>query len=305
VIRSYSPAVTIAGATVVDPGPAKRARLKPGDLARLETLQSGSAMEKLAALAEEAGAAGIAGEGVAVRLGAGTDSIAEAASAAVVAAISVGAEAKLVRLRDGRLLAPASWRQALEDVMKGVAGYAEANKLRDGIPKGELKSLLARRLPAPVFDEALEILIRAGRLIPKGDRVTLPEAAPTLSPRQALAVGEMERRLAGKGFQVPEVAELVRGIAPAERPADLIRYLVDSGRAVKVTSELLYPAPLWEELESRLRAHFRKNSTLSMGAFKDLVQVSRKYAVPLLEHLDRTGLTRREGDDRVPGPRLV
>jgi selenocysteine-specific elongation factor len=304
VIRSYSPAVTIAGATVVDPAPPKRARLKPGDLSRLEALHSGSAVEKLAALAEEGGAAGIAGEGALVRLGA-SEAVTEAASAAVAAAIAVGAEAKLVRLRDGRLLTPASWGRALEDVVRGVAGYAEANKLRDGIPKGELKSLLAGRLPAPVFDEALEILIRAGRLIPKGDRVGLPQAGPTLSPRQAQAVGELERRLAGKGFQVPEVSELVRGIPPSERPADLIRYLVDSGRAVKVTSELLYPAPLWQELESRLRDHFRKNSTLSMGAFKDLVQVSRKYAVPLLEHLDRTGLTKRKGDDRVPGPGLV
>ncbi len=104
---------------------------------------------------------------------------------------------------------------------------------------------------------------------------------------------------------MPEVAELVRGIAPAERPGDLIRYMVDSGRAVRVTSELLYPATLWDELQARLRAHFEKNATLSMGAFKDLVQVSRKYAVPLLEHMDRMGLTRREGDNRVPGPRLM
>jgi selenocysteine-specific elongation factor len=305
VIRSYSPAVTIAGATVVDPTPAKRARLSQGDSARLEVLHSGSALEKLAALAEEAGSAGIAGEGAMARLGAAPESVAEAASAAVAAAITVPAEAKLVRLRDGRLLTPASWSRALQEILKGVTGYAEANKLRDGIPKGELKSLLSRRLPGTVFDEALEILIRAGRLALKGDRVTLPEATPALSSKQAQAVGELERRLAGKGFQVPEDAELVRGIPPGERPGELIRYLVDSGRAVKVTAELLYPATMWEELEKRLRAHFRKNSTLSMGAFKDLVQVSRKYAVPLLEHLDRTGLTRREGDDRVPGPKLM
>jgi len=305
VIRSYSPAVTIAGATVVDPAPAKRARLAEGDIARLEALHSGSSMEKLAALAEEAGSAGIAGESAMARLGTAPESIAEAASGAVDASISVPAEAKLVRLEDGRLLAPAAWRQALQDIVKGVTGYAEANKLRDGIPKGELKSLLQRRLPGAVFDEALDVLVRAGRLALKGDRVALPEAAPALSPQQARAVGELERRLAGKGFQVPEVAELVRGLAPAERPGDLIRYLVDSGRAVRVTSELLYPAALWDELQSRLRAHFEKNPTLSMGAFKDLVQVSRKYAVPLLEHTDRTGLTRREGDHRVPGPRLM
>jgi selenocysteine-specific elongation factor len=304
VIRSYSPATTIAGATVVDPTPVKRARLGPGDSARLETLRSGSAMEKLAALADEAGSAGIAGEGAAVRLGSIAEAITEAASAAVAAAISVDAEAKLVRLRDGRLLTPASWSLALERVLAAVTRYAEKNKLRDGVPKGELKSLLSRELPGGVFDEALEILLRGNRLALKGDRVTLPEAAPALSPKQAQAVGELERKLSGRGFQVPEVSELTRGIPPAERPAELIRYLVDSGRAVKVTSELLYPRELWDDLEARLRSHFQKNATLSMGTFKELVHVSRKYAVPMLEHLDRTGLTRREGDERVPGPRI-
>jgi len=303
VIRSYSPAVTIAGATVVDPAPAKRSRLKPGDGARLETLLSGSAMEKLAALAEEAGSAGIAGEGASVRLGSIAQSVTEAASAAVAAAISVHAEAKLVRLRDGRLLTPASWNRALEDVVQAVGRYAEANRLRDGIPKGELKSQLQRELPGPVFEEALEILTSGGRLSLRGDRVALPRAGPALSPKQEQLLGEIERRLAGKGFQVPDVSELTQGMV-AERAGDLIRYLVDSGRAVKVTSQLLYPRGLWDELENRLRAHFKESPSLSMGAFKELAQVSRKYAVPMLEHLDRTGLTRREGDDRVPGPKL-
>jgi selenocysteine-specific elongation factor len=103
---------------------------------------------------------------------------------------------------------------------------------------------------------------------------------------------------------VPEVSELTREIPQADRPAELIRYLVDSGRAVKITSELLYPKALWDDLETRLRTHFERNPKLTMGAFKDLAQVSRKYAVPMLEHLDRTGVTRREGDERLPGPRL-
>ena len=100
-IRSYSPATTIAGATVVDPSPPKRARLEAGEPERLETLHTGSASEKLAALAQEAGSTGIAGEGAAVRLGAMAEQITEAASAAVAAAIAVDAEAKLVRLKDG------------------------------------------------------------------------------------------------------------------------------------------------------------------------------------------------------------
>ncbi len=297
VIRSYSPANTIAGATVVDPTPGKRSRLSASDGARLETLRSGSAMEKLVVLAEEAGSDGIAGEDAQVRLGSVAESINEAASGAVAAA-------KLVRLRDGRLVTPAAWSVAQERVLAAVKGYAKANQLRDGIPKGELKSLVSRDLPAPVFDEALEVLLGAGRLALRADRITLPEAAPVLNPRQAQAVGELERKLSGSGFQVPEVSELTRGIPAADKPAELIRYLVDSGRAVKVTTELLYPKSLWDELMVRIRAHFDRNPTLSMGTFKGLVQVSRKYAVPILEHLDRTGVTRREGDERVPGPRM-
>ncbi|TMQ58345.1 MAG: selenocysteine-specific translation elongation factor [Candidatus Eisenbacteria bacterium] len=304
VIRSYSPASTIAGATVVDPAPSKRARLGSRDRARLETLWSGSVAEKLAALADEAGPAGIAGEGASVRLGTIAESITEAASSAVPAAISVDAGTKLVRLRDGRLLTPPAWSDSLDRVVRAVARYGEENRLRNGIPKGELKSLLGRDLPAPVFDEALELLLGGKRLVLNGDRVALPDAAPRFTPEQERALADLERKLSSRGFQVPEVSELERDIPAAARPGELIRYLADSGRAVKITSQLLYPRALWEDLEGRVRSHFRKSATLTMAAFKETIQVSRKYAVPILEHLDRTGLTRRRGDERVPGPRL-
>jgi len=304
VIRSYSPASTIAGATVVDPAPIKRARLGGEDRGRLETLWSGSVTEKLAALAEEAGSTGIAGEAAAVRLGAVAESIAEAASSAVAAAVSVDAGAKLVRLRDGRLLTPSAWRGSLDRIVRTVARYGEENKLRDGIPKGELKSLLSRDVPGPIFDEALELLLDGKGLVLKGDRVSLPNAAPRFTPEQERALAELERKLSSRGFQVPEVSEIARDIPAAARPTELIRYLADSGRAVKITSELFYPRALWEDLEGRVRSHFGKSPTLTMAAFKETIQVSRKYAVPILEHLDRTGLTRRQGDERVPGPRL-
>jgi len=304
VIRSYSPPATIAGATVVDPIPPKRARLAAADRGRLEALRSGTPAEKLAALAEEAGSMGLAGEGAAVRLGAIAESITEAASAAVAAAIAVDAEAKLVRLKDGRLLSPAAWRDALARIETAVRRYGEQNRLRDGVPKGELKSLLARDLPAGVFDEALAVLIDAKRLVARGDRVGLPEAGPTLRPDQVQALEQIERSMVSRGFQVPEVPELLRGIPPTVRPQELVRYLVDSGKAVKVTSELLYARGMWEDLEGRVREHFRTKPSLTMAGFKDMLQVSRKYAVPLLEHLDRTGVTKREGDERLPGPRL-
>ncbi|MBI4364055.1 MAG: selenocysteine-specific translation elongation factor [Candidatus Latescibacteria bacterium] len=319
VIRSYSPAATIGGATVVDPTPPKRARASESDLAGLEILRSGSALERIATLAVERGSAGLTAADAAARLNLSAGAVADATASAAAPSLAVGAAPGaapgaagpvpapgpgLTRLRDGRFLATSAWSLVIERIVREVKRYGEANRLRDGIGKGELKSLLKREMPATVFDEALEALLAESRLFLRGDRVSLPEAMPSLNPDQVRALAEIERRLSTQGFQVPEVSELLR-LAPASaRPQELIRYLVDSGRAVKVTSELLYPSPLWEEVERRVRGHFRDRPTLNMGEFKELLHVSRKFAVPILEHLDRSGLTRREGDLRLPGPRL-
>jgi len=294
VIRSYSPAFTAGGATVIDSDPVKRSRLDSEALARLAALETGGLGARLALLAREAGFAGLRPEAAALRLGVDPQ-----------AADALAGELESVRrMRDGRLLSLDAWAKALDRLIGEVRDYSGEHRLLHGIPKGELKSLLQRELPAPVFDEALEAVLERGQLSMKGDRVGLPQARPSFTADQAKALEMIEQRLRAAGFQAPDVPALFQGLPATVKPAELIRYLAEEGQIVKVTSEMLYPAERWAEIEARVRAHFTRNPTLSMAAFKDLLQVSRKYAVPILEQLDRTGLTRREGDVRVPGPRI-
>jgi selenocysteine-specific elongation factor len=295
VVRSYSPQVTIGGARVIDPFAPKRARRLAADERRLDALESGTAEAQIVALATDAKLAGLLEEDAALRLG---------LPAAEIRAARERAAGDLVRLRDGRLLSFGAWKEALARVEAEVRRYAETHPLREGVPKGELKSLLQDALGAPTFDAALEHLATSGGVLLRGDRVGLPEAVPALSPSQAADLERIERGLLAQGFAVPEASGLARGTADPAQGQELLRYLVDSGRAVKVTSELLYPRALWDEVEKRVRAHLGRHPALSMAEFKDLLQISRKYAVPVLEHLDRTGLTRRQGDIRVPGPRF-
>ncbi len=294
VLRAYSPSVTIAGARVIDASPPRRARLDEGSRKALEILESGSLADRVALLARQAGFEGTRADVAALRLG--TEPTAVEAAASRLPA--------LVRLNDRRWLDQAAWAALLARVVDAVRRYGEAHRLRHGIPKGELKSLLAREIEGPVFDEALERLLADRTLRSEQDRVGLPDSGPTFAPEQAQALERMERRLDAGGFQVPDLAELLRDVPASARPAELARYLVESGRAVRVTSDLYWTAARWAEVESRVREHFARKPALAMGEFKDLVQVSRKYAVPMLEHLDRLGITRREGDLRVPGPRL-
>jgi selenocysteine-specific elongation factor len=294
VIRAYSPAMTIAGAVVLDARAAKRARLDDATRRRLETFERGSLPERVAFLAEETGAAGLSVEDASLRMGLASDAVRAAAR-----------EAKGLRsLRDGRLLVESAWKAAVERIVAAVARYGETHRLREGIAKGELKSLLARDLDGALFDEALDSLLAAKRLAARGEKISLPDAAPVLSPEQGKVVAEMERRLAAGGAAVPEVSELLKGVAPALKPQELIRYLVESGKVVKVTADLLYPAAAWRELETKVRQHFSRNRELTLAGFKEIFPASRKFSIPVLEHLDRTGLTRRQGDARVAGPRL-
>jgi selenocysteine-specific elongation factor len=295
VLRAYSPQETMAGARVLDPAPPRRARLSAADGARLDALESGSPEEALSVLARAAGLAGLTLEESALRLSL-LDSEVEAARGRAGAALAI--------LRDGLMLSAEAWRDALGRVGGEVRRYMRARHLREGVPKGELKSLLKRTLKPAVFDAALERLLNEGVVRLRGDLVGLPDTGPSLTQAESEAVERIERELSSRGYEVPEVGAVLRGLPALTGGQDLIRYLLDSGRAVKVTSELIYPKGLWDEMERRIREHLARHPTLSMAEFKEMLRVSRKYAVPLLEHLDRAGFTRRQGDLRVPGPRL-
>jgi len=309
VLRSYSPAVTIAGAVAVDPAPPSRSRLGERDRDRLRVLESGTLVERIAWIAAESGRSGVRDDQAALRLGVAPEEVAAA----------VAADPSLRRLRDGRVLARGAWEGALGRIEDEVRRYAEEHRLRAGAPKGELKSLLARDIEGAVFDEALADLAARGAVSVQGDRLgppgsSDPESSLTESEREA--VERVVRRLESRGFQPPELSEALAaeglaGAGPAKggasrlgRGQELVRYLVESGRVVKVTSELVYTRAQWEEIERRVAGHFQAQPRLGMADFKNYLQVSRKYAVPLLEHLDRVGITRREGDERVPGPKM-
>ena len=290
VLRSYSPAITIAGAAVVDPSPVRRARLDAKGRERLETLESGPLAARLSLLVGDTGFRGLRPEAAAIRLGEDPAALAEAASRS----------SDLVRVRDGRFLMVRVWAKVLDRVVGAVQEYGERHKLRHGVPKGELKSQLQRELDGIVFDDALEAVVRDGRLRAAADRLSLPEAGPSLTAEEARALEHVEQRLGASGFQVPKISEVMKELPPGVAPGEVVRHMVEAGRTKK---EITADEVPWAEIEARVRAHFAQRPSLTMSEFKELLHVSRKYAVPILEHLDRTGLTRREGDLRAPGAR--
>jgi selenocysteine-specific elongation factor len=112
------------------------------------------------------------------------------------------------------------------------------------------------------------------------------------------ALAAIEKAFSGAGLKVPSVAEVLAkaGVEQA-RARTLLQILLREKRLIRVTEDLVFHSSAIQALRSTLGE--RKGRRFSVADFKEWTGVSRKYAIPLLEHLDRERVTRREGDQRL------
>jgi selenocysteine-specific elongation factor len=223
--------------------------------------------------------------------------------AAVAAALErLGASGHVVAPLPGRWLAATRWRAAREAIEREVRDYAAKYPARYGVSKGDLKSGLKTSLDASLFDAAFDSLVAERALELRGERVR-PAGEPWQPPPDALAALErLEAELESAGLAVPETASWQAKLGNAAAEVVALGNLLS--RLVRVSQEFTYTARQLEALRAKLAAWFARNPALSVAEFKDLAGVSRKYAVPLLEHSDRVGWTVRAGDARKAGAKL-
>jgi selenocysteine-specific elongation factor len=125
-----------------------------------------------------------------------------------------------------------------------------------------------------------------------------------LAPADRTALERLEALLLESGASPPLPAEMQAQLGLGSRFAGFVGLLEETGRVVRVAEGLFYHRTALEAIETKLRAYLDAHDVLGMGDFKTLTGLTRKYAVPLLEHFDRRGLTQRQGDNRVAGPAL-
>ncbi|MGB9611776.1 MAG: SelB C-terminal domain-containing protein, partial [Bryobacteraceae bacterium] len=135
-------------------------------------------------------------------------------------------------------------------------------------------------------------------LVAEGEVLRLRRFTPVRQAEEAAAEERIERVFLKAGLAVPAVREALERAGVDETKArTLLQLMIKDGRLVRVTPELLLHREAAERLKAMVRE--RKGQRFSVGEFKEWTGVSRKYAIPLLEYLDRERVTRREGDLRV------
>lgn len=264
IVRMFSPVVTIGGGVVLDAAPPQRGR-------RLMLNQRLDQIEKdsLAVVAVNESAYGLTGAEMVARCG------------VRFAEPWYPNKAKL-----------SSFKASSSDIL---TRFHAIKPLLAGMPKEELRNSALPGSPPFLLDELL-------RTVPEikveGDIVRLASHRVALKIDESEATEKIEALFRNAGLAVPSTAEVLSksGIEPA-RARSLLQILFKARKLIKINEELVFHASAIESLRGLLAG--RAGTKFSVADFKTWTGVSRKYAIPLLEFLDREHITRREGDSRI------
>lgn len=295
IIRQFSPVVTIGGGEVLDPLARRPTRKDSGRVDFLKILESGNPDEIIDAMTQR-NLLGLAADEIVARTG--------WQESEVRAIASTLAEKKAVRIISNEpllLLGEKQFQEIAEKLRIRVERFHKENPLLPGISREDLRSILGKRVRPETFRAAIEELARRKKLDVAGDLVKLPGAGITLTAQELQAKEQIEQAFSKSGLSVPSVNEVLGKLAIERvRTEKLLQILLKDKILIRVSPELVFHSVALSNLNALLQAYKKsKGERITVPAFKDLTGITRKYAIPLLEYLDRQRLTRRAGDERV------
>ena len=295
IVRQFSPVVTIGGGAVLDPL-ARRPMLRDtGRVAYLETLEGGNREEILAAMTERA-ILGLGYEEIVARSAWMDREIRETAKK-----LSDAGRVRSVAAEPLLLVSEKAFAEVRRRILEKVEKFQKENPLLPGILREDLRASLGKRVRAETFRAALEELAAQKKLDAPGELVKKAGSEMTLQPEEVKAKDQIESAFAAAGLEVPAVKEVLAKLAiEAKRAERLLQILLREKNLVRVSPELIFHRQALAQLKERLASYKKsKGDRISVPTFKELTGITRKYAIPLLEYLDRERVTRRAGDERV------
>jgi selenocysteine-specific elongation factor len=281
VIRSNQ--ATLGGGNIVDAHAQRHRRKHAPLLERLAVMESGSPKEVLAEAVHQYGPIGVA---------ALTGRLDMATKDAQPELDNLEADGDLTVLGAGpnkHYLSKAGWRDLSGRAVGSVSQYHARFPARKGEPKEELRSRLG--LSTGLFGPVLERLTDTEVLAETGAVVRSPFHAPTLTPKQEKTGANFVASLTAGDPYSPPTDDL-----PEQ---DVLDILTDRGQVVQASDAVVFSAGSFEQMVKQIRVFVSEHGEITVADVRDLFGTSRKYALALLEHLDKTRVTRRVGDARV------
>ena len=293
VIRFYSPVETIGGGVILDDKPLKHKRFIPSVIEALEIRESGSLDRKLIKIASEKNTPWTA-DALALKAGLTAEETEELLREAV-------SRGEAMEILPDRYIAAATLEAQYTKTASVLAAYHKTNPLHAGMPAAEVRQKSFSGFDKLAADAYLAELTAEGRLNHIADTYSLADFSVKYTKRQT----EIRTKLLAfyrEGGIEPASTDEIAACFPANEKAN-VRQVTDSlisgGELVLLNSQIIYSREAFETAFAAVKAHFEAHDTITLAELRDALHTSRKYALAVLEYLDKNGITKKEGDFRT------
>jgi selenocysteine-specific elongation factor len=300
IVRAYSPPMTIAGGVILDPAPPRTAirttsardRLLQLDFDPSAADREGADVRALAAMLDEAGAAALSLDAVVSRAGIDPADVAARVDALVNAK-------RAVRAGDWIVAADVVAR-ARDAIVAALTEHHRAQPMSEGVPREELREQVFGRGNPAAFEVATSELAAANRIVAR-DRVALATHRLALTPEEEGARAAIERAYREGGLKPPDAGAVAAAAGVPPAVADRVLKLLQRQKVLVKVDVLLFHDEALKQLKAEVGAMKAAGAAaqIDVAMFKERFGVTRKFAIPLLEYLDRERVTRRIGETRV------
>ena len=294
IIRAYSPPITIGGGIVLDPAPTRPGIRSEAGRASLDALRmradSGAAIQWLI---DNAGLAGIATASLVSRMGvppSHLDTVLKALAASGTVAIH------------DRLVAAKHLQKAQAVLLDLVKAAHKANPMSDGLPREEARGKAFPKVAPAIFERVVEEL-KASRTLVGAERLALPTHKASVAGADDHVRAAIIDAYRVGGLKPPDAAAVEASVKAPRAIVEKVTTLLLREKVLLKLDTIVFHAESLQQLKEEVAALKASapggRATVDVAAFKDRYGVSRKYAIPLLEFLDRERVTRRTGDVRL------
>ncbi len=289
ILRQFSPVITIGGAVVLDAFPLPRQKQEIlQDF--LHTLSTGTLQEALLARIARRGH-----EGLSLRAAVCETGLKPSVLQPMVAGL---VQQKQIMQVGEFLLSTQAAQKTREKLVSILEAFHKANPLVGGISKEELREKLG--LHQTVMEALLGQMVRDKKAEISGEQVRLAGRGVELKDDETKAKQQIEKAFADAGLKVPLMKEVLDKLpVDKARAQKLVTLLLRDRVLVKLADDLVFHQSALQGLRQLMAAQKTRTPKIDVPTFKDLIGVTRKYAIPLLEYLDQQRITRRVGDERI------
>lgn len=297
VIRSYSPIITIGGGEILDIMPRKHRRLRSSSLDHLKSLYQGDETERLLILLRDARLNGVELADLTGRLTLKPSDIQKS-----IQELSAQGEVQIIDQANFFSMTTAHFNTAQKNILSFLNEYHAQNPLRTGAPREEVRGK-AGDINEKIFAAALRYLSESNEIVENGATLRLTSHSVEIDETLGEVKTKLESVFKNAHFQPPSVEDAFSqsgGKGNSNRNA--LQILIDQGVLLRLKDNIVYHRLALSEAESLLREHLTQNNEITAAEFRDLLGITRKHAIPLLEYFDTARITLRVEDKRVLRP---